>query len=86
MANFVYIATSLDGFIADSNGELAWQNNVQNPTGSDFGFNEVMLKMEGLIMGRNTYEKVLTFGEWPYSKKVFVLSNSLNEVTEDLRD
>lgn len=86
MANFVYIATSLDGFIADSNGGLDWLMNVPNPEGSDFGFAEFMERVDGLIMGRNTFEKVLTFGEWPYNKKVFVLSNSLTNIDDKLKD
>lgn len=86
MANFVYIATSLDGYIADSNGGLDWLMNVPNPEASDFGFAEFMERVDGLIMGRNTYEKVLTFGEWPYSKKVFVLSNNLTVVEKKIED
>ena len=86
MANFVYIATSLDGFIADADGGIDWLMNVPNPEGSDFGFSDFMERVDGLIMGRNTYEKVLTFGEWPYAKKVFVLSNSLSKVADNMKD
>ena len=67
MANFVYIATSLDGFIADADGGIDWLMNVPNPDDSDFGFNDFMQRVDGLIMGRKTYEQVLTFGEWIYT-------------------
>jgi len=84
MANYVYIATSLDGFIATANGGLDWLNEIPNPDNSDYGFAEFMNGIDALVMGRNTFEKVLSFGVWPYDKPVFVLSNSLAEIPEDM--
>ncbi|KFA97485.1 dihydrofolate reductase family protein [Vibrio sp. ER1A] len=87
MANIVYIGTSLDGYIADKNNGLDWLHDVPNPEGSDFGFAEFMDRVDGLVMGRNTLEIVLSFGiEWPYSKPVFVLSNTLTKVPEGYED
>ncbi|ASI92060.1 dihydrofolate reductase family protein [Vibrio mediterranei] len=87
MANIVYIGTSLDGYIADKNNGLDWLHDVPNPEGSDFGFAEFMDRVDGLVMGRNTLEIVLSFGiEWPYSKPVFVLSNTLTKVPESYED
>ncbi|MGF1750067.1 MULTISPECIES: dihydrofolate reductase family protein [Vibrio] len=81
MANIVYIATSLDGFIADKNNNLEWLHDVPNPEGSDFGFVDFMDRIDALVMGRNTLDVVLSFDcEWPYSKPVFVLSNTMKEV------
>jgi len=80
MKNIVYIATSKDGFIATKDGGLDWLNEIGDPE-CGIGFSEFMDSIDALIMGRNTYEKVLSFGiEWPYSKKVFVLSNTLKKV------
>lgn len=85
MANYVYIATSLDGYIAKTDGDINWLHEIPNPEGSDFGFSDFMNSIDALLMGRNTYEKVLSFeGEWPYSKKVFVLSSKLSEVPKKL--
>ena len=43
-----------------------------------------MEQIDAIIMGRNTYEKVLSFGiDWPYPKPVFVLSTTLNKVPEN---
>jgi dihydrofolate reductase len=75
MANRVYIAASLDGFIAEADGGLDWLNQLPNPTQSDFGFSHFIDSIDALVMGRNTFETVLGFGEWPYRKPVFVLSN-----------
>lgn len=86
MANYIYIATSIDGFIADKDGGLDWLMNIPNPDKSDFGFTEFLNKIDGIVMGRNTFEKVLSFEEWPYTKKVFVLSSKLKEIPENLSE
>ena len=81
MANFVFIATILDGFIADKNVGIDWLHEIPNPTGSDYGYNAFIESIDALVMGRNTLELVLTLDcNWPYSKPVFVLSNTLNAV------
>lgn len=80
MSNIVYIATSLDGYIARKDGSLDWLMEVPNPEHSDYGFSSFMKRIDGIIMGRNTFETVLGFHEWPYTKPVFVLSHSLEAV------
>ena len=81
LVNIVYIATSLDGYIATKDGGIDWLHEAPNPTGEDFGFSKFMDGIDALIMGRKTYETVLSFDtEWPYKKKVFVLSRSLKDV------
>jgi dihydrofolate reductase len=75
----VYIATSLDGFIAGDDGRLDWldEANAVVPNGEDCGFSAFMDTVDTLIMGRKTYEKVLSFGAWPYGgKPVVVLSRN----------
>ena len=84
MANYVYIATSLDGFIATVDGGIDWLNEIPNPEQSDYGYAEFISGIDAIVMGRGTFEKVLTFGDWSYEKPVFVLSNSLEEVPEHL--
>jgi dihydrofolate reductase len=70
----VYIAASLDGFIARENGDLDWL-----PPGKegdeDFGYAEFMSTIDYIVMGRNTFEKIITFGGWYYDKKVIVLTS-----------
>ena len=68
----VFVGTSLDGFIARSNGDLDF---LPPGGGEPHGYDEFMASVDALVMGRNTFEKVLTFDEWPYGgKPVFVLS------------
>jgi dihydrofolate reductase len=86
MTNSLYIATSLDGFIADTDGGVAWLNDIPNPDGSDYGFAEFMSGVDAVVMGRKTFDTVLAFEEWPYDKPVFVLSHSLKAVPTDLSD
>ena len=76
MPNIVYIATSLDGYIADKSGKLDWLHSIPNPDNLDFGFADFMNRIDAIVMGRNTFETVCGFeGMWPYSKRVFVLKN-----------
>lgn len=81
----VYIAVSLDGFIARKDGSLDWL-----PPGSDgdedFGYAEFISSIDFIVMGRNTFEKVLTFGNWPYTKKVIVLTSKKLTLPPELGD
>lgn len=83
----VFIATSLDGFIADEKGGIDWLNTIPNPEGDDMGYGQFISNIDALIMGRNTFETVCGFDiEWPYEKPVFVLSNSLGKIPKKYED
>jgi dihydrofolate reductase len=70
----VFIATSLDGFIARSDGRLDW---LPEGGGEPHGYTEFMASVDALVIGRKTFETVLSFPEWPYgAKPVVVLSSS----------
>jgi len=75
----VFIAISLDGFIARKGGELDWLDAASATVteGEDCGYKVFFESIDFLIMGRKTYEKILSFSNWPYGKKpVIVLSSS----------
>lgn len=79
--NSVYIATSLDGYIADKSGGLEWLDSIPIPENEDMGYVKFTERIDALVMGRTTFETVLGFDvDWPYKKPVFVLSNSLNKI------
>jgi dihydrofolate reductase len=80
----VYIATSLDGFIARKNGEIDWLTGGES--GADYGYARFIATIDHIVMGRNTYEKVLTFGGWPYQKKVIVLTSREMSIPSELVD
>ncbi len=85
MSNLVFITTSLDGFIARKNGGIDWLNDIPNSENSDFGFNEFMKRIDAIVLGRNTFDLVLTFNYYPYIKQVFVLSSTLKSIPERLK-
>jgi dihydrofolate reductase len=69
----VFIGTSLDGFIARLNGDLDW---LPAGGGEPHGYDEFIASVDALVIGRKTFEKVLTFETWPYGdKRVVVLSS-----------
>jgi dihydrofolate reductase len=73
MVSSVFVGTSLDGFIARADGALDFLD-----AGGDepHGFEEFYASVDALVMGRKTYEMVLSFGVWHYGvKPVFVLSS-----------
>jgi dihydrofolate reductase len=87
MSNVVYVGTSLDGFLADRNGKLDWLESIPNPDNNDFGWGEFMERIDAIVMGRKTFETIMGFGRgWHYPKKVFILSNSLQSVPDELKD
>ena len=72
MTASVFVGTSVDGFIARKNDDLDFLPEDCEP----HGYTEFIASVDAIVMGRKTFEKVLTFGAWPYGeKRVVVLSN-----------
>ena len=79
----IYIATSIDGYIAKKDGNLDWLQ-YGHVSDEDYGFKKFSSSIDALILGRNTYQVVSSFEEWPYKgKRVIVLSNTLKDVREE---
>ena len=69
----VFIGTSLDGLIARPNGDLDF---LPPDGGEPHGYEEFLASIDALVIGRKTFETVLTFANWPYGhKRVVVLSS-----------
>lgn len=74
----VFIATSLDGYIARADGGLDWLPADLSP--EDSGYTAFIRSVDGLIMGRETFRTVQAFGgPWPYDRPVIVLSRTLTD-------
>lgn len=80
----IYIASSIDGYIARKDESLDWLDRVGGYD-EDYGFKKFLSSIDGLIIGRKTYEVATTVAD-PYpGKKVVVLSQSLKEVKENMQ-
>lgn len=78
----VYIATSIDGYIARRDHALDWLERVGG-FDEDYGFKEFIQSVDTVILGRKTYEIASTVADWPYKgKKLLVLSRTLTNVRE----
>lgn len=82
------MATSLDGFIARPDGDVAWlEEGNPLPEDDDAGFSAFFSSIDVLVMGRGSFEKVLEFDKWFYGDKpIVVMSKTLTEVPEHLRE
>lgn len=72
----VFIAISLDGFIARHDGDIAWLLQRDDPT-EDHGYPAFIADKDVIVMGRGSYEKALSSDPWPYDRPVVVLSHKL---------
>jgi dihydrofolate reductase len=85
MKTIVYIGASLDGFIARKDGNIDWLVQFANDD-AIHAYEEFISRIDAIVIGRGTFEKVLTFPSWPYEKKVFVLSTSIKQVPDIVRE
>jgi len=85
MKTSVYIGTSLDGFIAKPDGNIDWLTQYANEE-AFHAYEKFMAGIDAIVIGRGTFEKILTFPYWPYEKKAFVLSSSLKQLPDSIKD
>jgi len=72
----VFIATSLDGYIARPDGDIGWLLE-RDAADEDHGYTDFIADKDMIVMGRGSFEKVRTFATWPYDWPVLVLSSQL---------
>ncbi len=77
ISGHVFIATSLDGFIAKKDGDIEWLISRDEPS-EDHGYDEFIKDKDGIIMGRETFKKSLTFNPWPFQIPVIVMSKTFD--------
>jgi dihydrofolate reductase len=78
MTKFIlYIATSLDGYIARSDGSIDWLPSPEEGD-EDYGYAKFYDSIDSLVMGYSTYEQVLGFEDWPYPDKLSYVLTSRN--------
>ena len=81
MSNFIYIATSLDGYIARKDGDLEWLLNIEtHEIDGDYGYDEFLKNIDAIVMGRGTFDFIKQIEPWVYQQPVYVLSTSMKEI------
>ena len=81
----LYIAMSIDGFIARKNGDVDWLEGDGSDEKADMGYEDFYEDIDTVIMGRTTYEQILTFGEYPYKgSKGYVYTSKDTDNNEDV--
>src|SRR5262249_16641348 len=76
----VFIATSIDGYISRTNGSIDWLAPAEDAAAYQ-RFETFLATVMAVVMGRNTFQQVLGFGQWPYREiPVYVLSRSLSQL------
>jgi dihydrofolate reductase len=85
MKTKVFIGTSLDGFIARKNGDIDWLEQYANEEAVQ-AYEEFISTIDAIVIGRGTFEKVLSFPEWPYKMSVFLLSNTIKQVPDKVKE
>jgi len=76
----LYIAHSIDGFIADATGGLGWLKPYES---YDFGYDAFYRKIDAVVMGRRTYQHCRTFPSWPYVNQPTVVMTKGRPVDSD---
>ena len=73
----LFIASSLDGYIAKKDGSVDWL-----PENADSGYGPFYSSIDTVLMGRKTYEQILTFGKYPYKDKTsYVFTRNTNQMS-----
>jgi dihydrofolate reductase len=86
MTNIIlYIACSFDGYIARGDGNVEWLSRVESES-EDYGYQKFYDSIDALVMGRKTYQQILSFAKWPYpDKPCYVISrNPVNQTPREV--
>ena len=83
----LYIAASIDGYIARPDGDLEWLTGFPNPSKTDYGYKDFFASVDTVIMGNRTYHDILGMDVlWPYKdKQTYVVTHHAQETKENIR-
>lgn len=77
----LFFACSIDGYIAKRNGDVEWLGQFSLPV-ENYGYDEFLADIDVILLGRKSYEKVLTFPEFPYNKPCYVITSQKNLLSD----
>ncbi|MBB1137896.1 dihydrofolate reductase family protein [Myroides sp. WP-1] len=74
----LYIAVSLDGYIADGEGSVSFLDDFQDEKVGDYGYQDFLAEIDTCLMGSKTYKTILDFGyPWPYpEQETYVITSN----------
>jgi dihydrofolate reductase len=79
------VAMSLDGYIAGSDGDISFLSKVEKD-GEDYGYADFIKTIDTIIVGRKTYDKILSIGfKYPDDKEVFIITREEKPDQEGLK-
>lgn len=83
----LYIAVSIDGYIARPDGDLEWLTGFPNPSKTDYGYKDFFASVDTVIMGNRTYQDILLMDVlWPYKDmETYVVTHHAQETKENIR-
>ena len=83
----LYIAASIDGYIARPDGDIEWLTGFPNPSKTDYGYKDFVASVDTVIMGNRTYHDILCMDVlWPYKdKETYVVTHHSQETKENIR-
>lgn len=85
VSTHVYVGTSLDGFLARTDGDIGWLVRFADDD-AVAAYNEFTAGIDVIVIGRGTFEKVLEFDSWPYDKPVYLMSSTLTAAPDGFED
>jgi dihydrofolate reductase len=79
----LYIASSINGFIAKSDGDVDWLEQIPNPNNNDYGFSDLNKSIDTTIQGHSSYQQIVSWGiEFPYKNT----TNYVITTNKELKD
>ncbi len=78
----LYIATSLDGYIAKVDHDLSWLTKFQVPE-EDYGYRDFIKNISAIMMGNSSFQVIREFGDWPYADKQCFVATHTSDVTTE---
>ena len=76
----IYIAQSLDGYIADADGSIAWLRPFEE---GDYGYDAFYARVDAVVMGAGTYRDCRRFPDWPYRGKAVMVMTKSGRLDDD---
>lgn len=80
-----FVAMSLDGYIAKPDGDISFLSKVEKE-GQDYGYSAFLGTIDTIIVGRKTYDKILSIGfDYPSDKEIIIVTRNIKPDKDNLK-